>query len=88
MPSAKSIAALSTCRRADDIAPLKVTMLPSVAIALVDPAPGAHSHVGILGIDVQVIADPRLLDLRAEGIDLAIRFGRTPPSSYACDAPR
>src|SRR6476619_61330 len=34
-------------------------------------------------IDVQVIADPRLLDLRAEGIDLAIRFCRVPHSGYA-----
>src|SRR4029079_11688315 len=34
-------------------------------------------------VDVQVIADPRLLDLRAEGIDLAIRFGRAPHPSYA-----
>jgi LysR family transcriptional regulator, glycine cleavage system transcriptional activator len=32
---------------------------------------------------VQVIADPRLLDLRAEGIDLAIRFCRTPHPGYA-----
>ena len=32
---------------------------------------------------VQVIADPRLLDLRADGIDLAIRFGRTPHPGYS-----
>ena len=32
---------------------------------------------------MQVIADPRLLDLRAEGIDLAIRFGRAPHPGYS-----
>jgi LysR family glycine cleavage system transcriptional activator len=32
---------------------------------------------------VQVIADRRSLDLRAEGIDLAIRFCRAPHPSYA-----
>jgi LysR family glycine cleavage system transcriptional activator len=34
-------------------------------------------------IDVQVIADSRLLDLRAEGIDLAIRFGHGRYPGYA-----
>ena len=65
-----------------DVAPLKVTMLPSVASHWLLPRL-ARIRTLYLDIDVQVIADPRLLDLRAEGIDLAIRFGRTPPSTYA-----
>jgi LysR family glycine cleavage system transcriptional activator len=65
----------------DDDRPLKVTMLPSVAshwlIPRLSRIRDRHPEV-----EVQVIADPRLLDLRAEGIDLAIRFGRKPNASY------
>jgi LysR family glycine cleavage system transcriptional activator len=52
-------------------------MLPSVASHWLIPrlARIRRRHPEV---DVQVIADPRLLDLRAEGIDLAIRFGREP----------
>jgi LysR family glycine cleavage system transcriptional activator len=68
--------------RSDDAAPLKVTMLPSVASHWLIPrlARIRRQHPAI---DVQVIADSRPLDLRAEGIDLAIRFGRTPQPGYA-----
>jgi LysR family glycine cleavage system transcriptional activator len=68
--------------RSDDVGPLKVTMLPSVASHwLIPRLPRIRARHP--NIDVQVIADPRLLDLRAEGIDLAIRFCRTPHSGYA-----
>ncbi len=67
--------------RSDDAAPLKVTMLPSVAsLWLIPRLPRIRCRCPHL--DVQVIADPRLLDLRAEGIDLAIRFCRSPHSGY------
>ena len=68
--------------RPDDTCSLKVTMLPSVASHWLIPrlARIRRRHPGV---DVQVIADPRLLDLRAEGIDLAIRFGRAPHPSYS-----
>ena len=66
----------------DDSGPLKVTMLPSVASHwLIPRLPRIRDRHP--NIDVQVIADPRLLDLRAEGIDLAIRFCRVPHSGYA-----
>ncbi|HSV24567.1 MAG TPA: LysR family transcriptional regulator, partial [Xanthobacteraceae bacterium] len=54
---------------------LTVTMLPSVASRwLVPRLPRFHAlHPDI---ELQLIADPRLLDLRAARIDLAIRFGR------------
>lgn len=62
--------------------PLKVTMLPSVASHwLIPRLPRIRSRYPDL--DIQIVADPRLLDLRAEGIDLAIRFGRSPASGYA-----
>lgn len=65
-----------------DKRPLKVTMLPSVATRwLIPRLPRIRRHHP--DIDVQVIADPRPLDLRSEGIDLAIRFGRRPALSYA-----
>src|SRR5215471_13600706 len=53
---------------------LIVTMLPSVASRwLVPRLPRFHAlHPGI---ELQLIADRRLLDLRAARIDLAIRFG-------------
>jgi LysR family glycine cleavage system transcriptional activator len=66
----------------DDTGPVKVTMLPSVASHWLLPRlPRIRSRHPDL--DVQVIADPRLLDLRAEGIDIAIRFGRAPYPGYA-----
>jgi LysR family glycine cleavage system transcriptional activator len=67
---------------ADDAAPLKVTMLPSVASHWLIPrlARIRRRHPAV---DVQVIADSRPLNLRAEGIDLAIRFGRPPQPGYA-----
>ncbi len=54
---------------------LKVTTLPSVASRwLVPRLPQFHAlHPEI---ELQLIADSRLLDLRAASIDLAIRFGR------------
>ena len=69
--------------RPDDTCSLKVTMLPSVASHWLIPrlARIRRRHPG--GVDIQVIADPRLLDLRAEGIDLAIRFGRAPHPGYS-----
>jgi LysR family transcriptional regulator, glycine cleavage system transcriptional activator len=68
--------------RFDDAAPLKVTMLPSVASHwLIPRLPRMRDRHPDL--DVQVIADPRLADLRAEGVDLAIRFCRAPHPSYA-----
>jgi LysR family glycine cleavage system transcriptional activator len=68
--------------RPDQAGPLKVTMLPSVASYwLIPRLPRIRSRCQDL--DVRVIADPRLLDLRAEGIDLAIRFCRAPHPSYA-----
>ena len=66
----------------DDTGPLKVTVLPSVASHWLIPRL-ARIRSRHPGVDVQVIADPRLLDLRQEGIDLAIRFGRTPHPNYA-----
>jgi len=68
--------------RGDDDSPLKVTMLPSVASYWLIPRL-ARMRRQQPNVDVEVIADPRLLDLRAEGIDLAIRFGRPPHPSYA-----
>jgi LysR family transcriptional regulator, glycine cleavage system transcriptional activator len=68
--------------RPENAGPLKVTMLPSVASHwLIPRLPRIRSRHPDL--DVQVIADPRLLDLRAEGIDIAIRFGRAPYPGYA-----
>jgi len=66
----------------DDGRRLTVTMLPSVASRwLVPRLPNFRAlHPDI---ELQLIADPRLLDLRAAGIDLAIRFGRGIYSGYA-----
>jgi LysR family transcriptional regulator, glycine cleavage system transcriptional activator len=75
----RSIGELS---RPDDARPLKVTVLPSVASHwLIPRLPRIRCRHP--NLDVQVIADPRLLDLRTEGIDLAIRFGRPPYPGYA-----
>jgi LysR family transcriptional regulator, glycine cleavage system transcriptional activator len=66
----------------DDGRRLTVTMLPSVASRwLVPRLPRFHAmHPDI---ELQLIADPRLLDLRAARIDLAIRFGRGTYPGYA-----
>ena len=58
--------------------PVRVTMLPSVASYWLIPRLARIRSVHP-DLEIQVIADPRLLDLRAEQIDLAIRFGRPPP---------
>src|SRR5215472_7039549 len=67
--------------KSEDDLPLKVTMLPSVASHWLIPRL-ARVRDRQPDVEVQVIADPRPLDLRAEGIDLAIRFGRRPNASY------
>ena len=64
----------------DETCSLKVTMLPSVASHWLIPR---LARIRRPGVDIQVIADPRLLDLRAEEIDLAIRFGRAPNPGYS-----
>jgi LysR family glycine cleavage system transcriptional activator len=53
---------------------LRVTMLPSVASRWLMPRLSrfCQQHPDV---HVQIVADPRILDLRAERIDLAIRFG-------------
>jgi LysR family transcriptional regulator, glycine cleavage system transcriptional activator len=66
----------------DDEGPLKVTMLPSVASRWLIPRL-PRIRLRHPDLNVQVIADPRLLDLRTEGIDLAIRFCRAPNPGYA-----
>jgi len=66
----------------EDRAPVKVTMLPSVASHWLIPRL-PRIRRGNPDLDVQVIADARLLDLRAERIDLAIRFCQAPKPSYA-----
>lgn len=53
---------------------LRVTTLPSVASRWLMPRLARFFDLHP-EIEVQVVADPRTLDLRAEGIDLAIRFG-------------
>ena len=61
---------------------LSITMLPSVASRWFVPRL-TRFRKQRPDIEVQVIAEPRLLDLRAEGIDLALRFGRGPYPGYA-----
>jgi LysR family glycine cleavage system transcriptional activator len=64
-----------------DNGPLKVTMLPSVASHwLIPRLPRIRARHPEL--DIKVIADARLLDLRSEAIDLAVRFCRVPHGSY------
>jgi len=65
-----------------DERPIKVTMLPSVASHWLIPRL-SRIRSQQPNVDVRVIADSRLLDLRAEGIDIAIRFGRAPYPGYA-----
>jgi LysR family glycine cleavage system transcriptional activator len=61
---------------------LTVTMGPSVASRLLVPRlPQFHAQNP--DIELQLISDPRLLDLRTAGIDLAIRFGRGIYPGYA-----
>src|SRR5215472_6563219 len=66
----------------DNARRLTVTVLPSLASRwLVPRLPRFHSlHPDI---ELQLIADPRLLDLRKGRIDLAIRFGRGTYPGYA-----
>jgi LysR family glycine cleavage system transcriptional activator len=61
---------------------LALTMLPSVASRwLVPRLPRFHARNP--EIELQVIADASLLDLRSTGIDLALRFGRGAYPGYA-----
>jgi LysR family transcriptional regulator, glycine cleavage system transcriptional activator len=64
---------------------LSITMLPSVASRWFVPRL-TRFRKRRPDIEVQVIAEPRLLDLRAEGIDLALRFGRGLYPGYAVTA--
>jgi LysR family glycine cleavage system transcriptional activator len=66
----------------DDARRLSVTLLPSVASRWLVPRL-ARFHALHPDIASQLIADPRLLDLRAARIDLAIRFGRGTYPGYA-----
>ena len=67
----RTLAGLS---RAAEPRKLRITLLPSVASRWLMPRlPGFFEQHP--DIEVQVIADARVLDLRAERIDLAIRFG-------------
>jgi LysR family glycine cleavage system transcriptional activator len=67
--------------RADESWPITVTMLPSVASHWLIPRLGRmrERHPDL---NVRIVADSRLLDLRADGIDIAIRFGRPPYHGY------
>ena len=66
---------ISDLDRTDEARRLRVTMLPSVASRWLMPRLPrfCQQHPDI---QVQVIAEARVTDLRAEGVDLAIRFGR------------
>src|SRR5215472_106197 len=65
---------LAELGRAAEPRKLRITLLPSVASRWLMPRlPGFFEQHP--DIEVQVIADARVLDLRAEQIDLAIRFG-------------
>jgi LysR family glycine cleavage system transcriptional activator len=76
---ARTIAELDT--RSDE-QHLTVTLLPSVAARwLVPRLPGFHAQNP--DIQLQLVTDPRLLDLRAARIDLALRFGRGNYPGYA-----
>ena len=66
----------------DEVGPLKVALPPSVASHwLIPRLPRIRCRHPDL--EVQVIANSRLVDLRAERIDLAIRFGPVPNLGYA-----
>ena len=66
--------AISALNDVGEVQQLRVTMLPSFASRWLVPRLSRfyEQHPDIL---VQVIADSRMLDLRTEGIDVAIRFG-------------
>jgi len=65
---------LSGLDRTEEARRLRVTMLPSVASRWLMPRlPRFYQKHP--DIQVQVIADARVVDLRAEDVDLAIRFG-------------
>ena len=66
----------------DNARRLTVTVLPSLASRWLVPRL-SRFHALYPNIQLQLIADPRLLDLRAERIDLAIRFGRGTYPGYA-----
>lgn len=61
---------------------LTVTMGPSVASRLLVPRLPQFLARNP-DIELQLISDPRLFDLRAAGVDLAIRFGRGTYPGYA-----
>jgi LysR family transcriptional regulator, glycine cleavage system transcriptional activator len=66
---------LTDLRRARESRKLRVTLLPSFASRwLVPRLPIFRQQYP--RVQVEVIADSRVLDLRVEGIDLAIRFGQ------------
>jgi LysR family transcriptional regulator, glycine cleavage system transcriptional activator len=74
--------AVADLDEASDERRLSVTVLPSVAAYwLVPRLPRFHACNP--GIELQVIADPSLRDLRSAGIDLALRFGRGAYPGYA-----
>jgi LysR family glycine cleavage system transcriptional activator len=76
---ARAIAGLD---RTGDAQRLTVTVGPSVASRLLIPRlPQFHAQNS--DIELQLISDPRLFDLRRAGIDLAIRFGRGSYPGYA-----
>jgi len=76
---ARAVADLNPCGTA---ARLTVTMGPSVASRLLVPRlPQFLAHNPDIGL--QLISDPQLIDLRAAGVDFAIRFGRGTYPGYA-----
>src|SRR5260370_11451421 len=66
----------------DDARRLSVTLLPSVASRWLVPRLPRFQALHP-DIELQLIADPRLLDVRAARIDLAICFGRGTYPGYA-----
>jgi LysR family glycine cleavage system transcriptional activator len=68
--------------RTGEVRQLRVTMLPSVASRWLMPRLSRLYQLHP-DLQVQVIADARVLDLRAERIDLAIRFGGGRYSGHA-----
>ncbi|HWX83841.1 MAG TPA: transcriptional regulator GcvA [Xanthobacteraceae bacterium] len=76
------VRAVADLKPSDGASRLTVTMGPSVASRLLVPRLQqflAHNP----DIELQLISDPRLIDLRAAGVDLAIRFGRGAYPGYA-----
>jgi LysR family transcriptional regulator, glycine cleavage system transcriptional activator len=61
--------------KAGDTRPVRVTTLPSVASRWLMPRMSRFFDLHP-EIEVHVIADSELFDLRVEGVDLAIRSGR------------